>query len=161
MIVDGNSMGAAAAVFAARELAIASGATSRAHTRTSRSPSGTGPSRSAPAAQPGRLRGLDRRLPTLPAHLDEISPLKAIAGIQGVPVLILAGNAAARPPRARPGPARPGRVPRPPRLVPGAEHGDLHDTAPDLYTQTILEFCRGITSSDRISSSRLTPKQSQ
>jgi uncharacterized protein len=81
-------------------------------------------------------------------HLDEISPLRAIAGIPGdVPVLILAGEAdpLARPEEAR---ALHRRIATHSRLVlvPDARHGDLCAAAPELYSRTVLEFCRAVRS---------------
>jgi hypothetical protein len=80
-------------------------------------------------------------------HLDEISPLKAIAGIPlDVPVLILAGGGdhLARPDEAR---ALHEKVASHGRLVffPGAGHGDLLRARPELYARTVLEFCRSVS----------------
>jgi len=96
-------------------------------------------------------------------HLDEISPLKAIGGIpDDVPVLILAGDAdrLARPEEAqalyRPVAAHGTLV-----LFPDAGHHNLPGSAPDLFNQTVLKFCRQIASPVRVRSSTLAPKQSQ
>jgi len=75
-------------------------------------------------------------------HLDEICPAKAIGGIPAdVPVLILAGAAdrLARPAEAR---ALYDRVALHGRLVfvPGAGHGDLLGSSPELYRRTVLDF---------------------
>ena len=101
--------------------------------------------------------------PVFLPHLAEVSPLRAIAGIpDDVPVLILAGadDRLARPEEAR---ALHGRVASHGRLVflPGAGHGDLLHSAPELYARTILEFCREVANPARISSSRLSPNRPQ
>ena len=99
VIVDGNSMGAAAAIFAAREL----GHRVRGYILES-------PYQDLKVAVWNRTElalppvldlaayaGLNLVAPLFLPHLDEISPLKAIAGIPvDVPVLILAGDG--RPP---------------------------------------------------------------
>ena len=161
VIVDGNSMGAAAAVFAARELG------HRVRGYILESPYQnlkTAVWNRTELALPPVLNlaayaGLNLVSPLLLPHLDEISPLKAIVGIPGdVPVLILAGESdrLARPAEAR---ALHGRVASHGRLVffPGAEHGDLHRSAPELYTQTILEFCRKVSSSSSVNSTMRLP----
>ncbi len=101
--------------------------------------------------------GLKLVAPVFLPHLDEISPFQAIAGIpDDVPVLILAGAADSR---ARPEEARAlhGRITSHCKLVfiPGAEHGDLLHSARDLYTRTVLEFCREVSAPARITSSSL------
>ena len=60
----------------------------------------------------------------------------------------------ARPEEAR---ALHGRVASHGRLVfiPGADHGDLLHAAKALYTRTILEFCREVSSSGRVNSAPL------
>lgn len=148
IIVDGNSMGAAAAVFAAREL----GRRVRGYVLES-------PYQDLRVAVWNRVEealppmldlaayiGLNVVAPVFLPHLDEISPLEAIAGIpEDVPVLILAGEAdrMARPDEAR---ALHGRVASHGRLVfvPGAGHGDLHRAAPEVYRRTVLEFCQAV-----------------
>ena len=145
IIVDGNSMGAAAAVFAGREL----GRRVRGYILES-------PYQDLRAAVWNRVEealppvldlaayvGLNLVAPVFVPHLDEISPLKAIAGIpEDVPVLILAGEAdrMARPHEAR---ALHRQVASHGRLVivPGAGHGDLLRDAPELYRRTVLDFC--------------------
>ena len=146
VIVDGNSMGAAAAVFAARELA------HRVRGYILESPYQDLKvavwNRTELALPPvislAAYVGLRLVAPVFLPHLDEISPLMAIAGIpDDVPVLIMAGECRPPgPPRGGPRPPRPGRDPWPADVHPGADHGDLLHAAPDLYTRTILEFCR-------------------
>ncbi len=153
VIVDGNSMGAAAAVFAAREL----GHRVRGYILES-------PYQDLKVAVWNRTElalppvisqvayaGLRLVAPLFLPHLDEISPLLAIAGIpDDVPVLIMAGEAdrRARPEEAR---ALHGQVATHGRLmfIPGADHGDLLHSAKDLYTRTILEFCRDVSADSR------------
>ena len=94
-------------------------------------------------------------------NLDEISPLKAIGEIpQDVPVLILAGGAdrLAFPAEAR---ALYRRVQTHGTLVffPTAGHGNLPYSAPDLFRETILDFCRGITSFPAARSAKVATKQ--
>jgi pimeloyl-ACP methyl ester carboxylesterase len=105
--------------------------------------------------------GLKAVAPVFLPHLAEISPLMAIAGIpDDVPVLILAGadDRLARPEEVR---ALHGRVASHGRLVfiPGAGHGDLLHSAPDLYARTVVQFCREVAHPARISSSPLSPKR--
>jgi alpha-beta hydrolase superfamily lysophospholipase len=148
VIVDGSSMGAAAAVFAAGELA------HRVRGYILESPYldlKTAVWNRVGLVLPPVLShvayaGLELVSPVFVPHLDEISPLRAIARIPGdVPVLILAG---ADDNRARPEEARVlhGRVASHGKLVfvPGAGHGDLLHAARDLYTRTVLEFCREV-----------------
>jgi alpha-beta hydrolase superfamily lysophospholipase len=161
VIVDGNSMGAAAAVFAAGEL----GRRVRGYILES-------PYQDLKVAVWNRTElalppilsqlaytGLQIVAPLFLPHLEKISPLEAIAGIpDDVPVLILAGAAdrLARPEEAR---ALHGRVATHGRLVlvPGAGHGDLLHSAPDLYKRTILEFCREVSAPGRGSPDPIHP----
>jgi alpha-beta hydrolase superfamily lysophospholipase len=165
VIVDGNSMGAAAAVFAAREL----GHRVRGYILES-------PYQDLKVAVWNRTElalppvlnlaayaGLKLVAPFFLPHIDEISPLKAIAGIPGdVPVLILAGasDRLARPEEAR---ALHGQVATHGRLmfIPGADHGDLHHSAPDLYTRAILEFCRDVSSPVLVGSAPLATNRNE
>lgn len=150
IIVVGTSMGAAAAVFAARDL----GHRVRGYILES-------PYRDLRVAVWNRVEealppvldlaayiGLNVVAPVFLPHIDEISPIQAIAGIpEDVPVLILSGEAdrMARPDEAR---ALHGRVASHGRLVmvPGAGHGDLFGAAPELYTRTVLDFCQSVGS---------------
>jgi pimeloyl-ACP methyl ester carboxylesterase len=150
VIVDGNSMGGAAAVFAAGEL----GRRVRGYILES-------PYQDLKVAVWNRVElalppvlsqiayaGLRVVSPLFLPHLAEISPLEAIVSIpDDVPVLILAGAAdrLARPEEAR---ALQSRVATHGRLVfvPGAGHGDLLHFAPELYARTILEFCQEVLS---------------
>ena len=161
VIVYGNSMGAAAAVFAAREL----GHRVRGYILES-------PYQDLKVAVWNRTEmtlppvislaaygGLRLVAPSFLPHLDEISPLLAIAGIpDDVPVLILAGEAdrKARPEEAR---ALHGRVASHGRLmfIPGANHGDLLGSAKNLYTRTILEFCGDVADHRPIRSAGRSP----
>ncbi len=146
VIVDGNSLGAAAAVFAGREL----GRRVRGYILES-------PYRDLRAAVWNRVEqalppvldlaayaGLNLVAPVFLPHIDEISPIKAIAGIpEDVPVLILAGGGDHLAPLDE---ARElhEQVASHGRLVvfPGDGHGDLLGARPELYTATVLEFCR-------------------
>jgi uncharacterized protein len=157
VIVDGNSMGAAAAIFAARDLA------HRVHGYILESPYqdlkiavwNRIELALPPVLSHVAFTGLKFVGPVFLPHLDEISPFQAIAGIpDDVPVLILAGAAdrRARPEEAR---ALHGQVASHSRLVfvPGAAHGDLLHAARDFYTKTILEFCREVTGPARSANS--------
>lgn len=159
VIVNGNSMGAAAAVFAARDLAhrvnayILESLYQDLRTAVWNRVEVALP----PVLSHVAYTGLKLFAPVFLPHLDEISPLKAIAAIpDDVPVLILAGAAdrSARPEEAR---ALHTQVASHGRLVfvPGAGHGDLLHSARDFYTRTILEFCRDVSTPARITSSRL------
>jgi uncharacterized protein len=152
VIVDGNSMGAAAAVFAAREL----GGRVRGYILES-------PYRDLRTAVWNRVdevlppvldlvayAGLNLVSPLFLPHIDEISPLKAIAGIpEDVPVLILSGGGdhKARPEEAR---VLHEQVASHGRLVvfPGAGHGDLLANRPELYRSTVLEFCQEVAEAE-------------
>jgi pimeloyl-ACP methyl ester carboxylesterase len=160
VIVDGNSMGAAAAVFAASAL----GRRVRGYILES-------PyqdlevavwNRVEQALPPGLCHvayaGLRLVASVFLPHFAEISPFQAITGIpEDVPVLILAGAAdrLARPEEAR---ALHGRVASHSRLVfvPGAGHGDLLHSAPELYTRTLLEFCREVEGPTPAGSAKLS-----
>ena len=148
VIVDGRSMGAAAAIFAAGELG------HRVRGYILESPyqdlRGAVWNRVEEALPPvmdlAAYVGLNLVAPVFLPHLDEISPMTAIADIPAdVPVLILAGEAdrMARPDEAR---ALHEKVASHARLVffPGAGHGDLLRAAPDLYTRNVLDFCRSV-----------------
>jgi alpha-beta hydrolase superfamily lysophospholipase len=148
VIVDGNSMGAAAAIFAARELGhrvrgyILESAYRDLRTAVWNRVEEALP----PVLDLAAYAGLNVVAPVFLPHLDEISPLRAIAGIpEDVPVLILAGDSdrMARPDEAR---ALHRQVASHGRLVffPGAGHGDLFHDDPDLYTRSVLEFCREV-----------------
>jgi alpha-beta hydrolase superfamily lysophospholipase len=144
VIVDGNSLGSAAAIFAAGEL----GHRVAAYILES-------PYQDLKFAVWNRVdnalpRGLSHiaygglRLvsPLFLPHLDAISPVKAVGAIPAdVPVLILAGAAdrLARPEEAQ---ALYDRVASHGRLVlvPGAGHGDLLGSSPEFYRQTVLDF---------------------
>jgi alpha-beta hydrolase superfamily lysophospholipase len=144
VIINGNSMGSAAAIFAASEL----GHRVAAYILES-------PYQNLRIAVWNRIElalplglshlaytGLNLVSPLFLPDLDATSPVKAITGIPAdVPVLILAGasDRLARPEEAR---ALHSQVASHGRLVvfPGAEHGNLYHAVPDLYAQTVLDF---------------------
>jgi alpha-beta hydrolase superfamily lysophospholipase len=144
VIVNGNSLGSAAAIFAAGEL----GNRVAAYILES-------PYQDLKIAVWNRIenalpRGLSHiaygglRLvsPLFLPDLDKTCPVKAIAAIPAnVPVLILAGAAdrLARPEEAR---ALYDQVASHARLVfvSGAGHGDLLGSSPGLYRRTVLDF---------------------
>jgi pimeloyl-ACP methyl ester carboxylesterase len=149
VIVIGNSMGAAAAVFAAAELG------KRVHGYVLESPYQDlkiAVWNRVDAYLPPVLReigyyGLRIVGPCFLPHLEKISPLTAIAGIpRDVPVLILAGAAdrLARPAEAT---ALYERVAAHAKLVsiPGAGHGNLFRSSPKLYSHVLLEFCEVVS----------------
>jgi alpha-beta hydrolase superfamily lysophospholipase len=144
VIVDGNSLGSASAIFAADEL----GHRVAAYILEC-------PYQDLKIAIWNRIDnqlplglshlaygGLRLVSPIVLPHLNEICPAKAIGAIPAdVPVLILAGatDRLARPEEAR---ALYDRVASHGRLVfvPGAGHGDLLGSAPEFYSRTVLEF---------------------
>jgi alpha-beta hydrolase superfamily lysophospholipase len=149
VIVIGNSMGSAAAIFAANKLG------NRVHGYVLESPYEDlkiAVWNRTDAYLPPILReiaytGLRIVGPVFLPHLEQISPFKAIAGIPSdVPVLILAGaeDRLARPAEAR---ALYSQVAAHGKLIviPGAGHGNLFRSTPDLYSRTVLEFCRDIS----------------
>jgi uncharacterized protein len=145
VIVDGSSMGAAAAIFAGRDL----GDRVRGYILES-------PYRDLRTAVWNRVdvalpplidvaayAGLTLVAPIFLPHLDEIAPVNAIAGIpEDVRVLILAGTG---DPLARPDEARVlhEKVAAHGQLVlfPGSGHGDLLGSRPELYRRTVRQFC--------------------
>jgi uncharacterized protein len=149
VLVDGVSMGAAAAVFAAGELGnridgyiLESPYRDLKVAVWNRTDNALPPLLSHAAYLGLRLAGL-LFLP----HLEKISPLEATALIPNdVPVLILSGDAdrAARPDEAR---ALYERVKGHGRLVmvPNAGHGDLHEAAPALYKREVMKFCSKVS----------------
>ncbi len=163
VIVIGNSMGAAAAIFAANELG------NRVHGYVLESPYQdlkVAVWNRTDAYLPPVLReiaylGLRIVGPIFLPHLDQISPLKAIAGIpQDVPVLILAGSAdcLARPAEAK---ALYEQVATHGRLVfiPKAGHGNLFRSAPELYSRVVLDFCTEISHAGRLGISTREPNR--
>ncbi len=163
VIVMGNSMGSAAAIFAAGELG------NRVHGYVLESPYQdlkVAVWNRTDAYLPPPLRevayaGLRIVGPLFLPHLEQIAPIKAIGRIPpDVPVLILAGSAdrLARPAEAE---ALYNRVATHGRLVfvPGAGHGNLFRSAPELYTRTVLAFCRDISVSDRLGVSKGEPNR--
>ena len=153
VIVSGNSLGSAAAVFAAKEL----GGRVRGYMLES-------PYRDLYVAVWNRVdvalppvlshvayAGMRTVGPVFLPHIEQISPLKAASGIPGdVPILILAGEAD-RLARVHEAQAILGAVASHGTLVlfPGAGHGDLFHSNRDLYERTLLDFCRRIRRSGR------------
>lgn len=153
VIIDGNSMGAAAAVFAARELGRrAGGYILESPYRDLRTAVWNRVDNALPPVLDlAAYAGLNLVAPFFLPHLDEISPLKAIAGIpEDVPVLILSGSGdhLAHPEEAR---ALHERVASHGRLVsfPGAGHGDLLNARPELYRAAVREFCTEVERATR------------
>jgi pimeloyl-ACP methyl ester carboxylesterase len=150
VIIEGNSMGAAAAVFAAAELGHhVSGYILECPYRDlkgavwNRTENALPPLLSHTAYMGLRLAGLF----FLP-HLERISPVEAIQSIpDDVPVLILSGDAdrMARPEEAR---AIYERVKGHGKLVmvPNAGHGHLWNDDPELFEREVREFCEGLES---------------
>ncbi|MHB1555874.1 MAG: alpha/beta hydrolase [Isosphaeraceae bacterium] len=145
VIVDGTSMGAAAAIFAGRDLGRrVRGYLLESLYRDLR----TAVWNRVEAALPPLLdlaayAGLNLVAPLFLPHLDEIAPIKAITGIpEDVHVLILSGTGdeLARVHEAR---ALHEKVAAHGRLVlfPGSGHGDLFRSRPELYRRTVREFC--------------------
>ena len=148
IIISGNSMGSAAAIFAAGDLG------HRVQGYILESPyqdlkvavwnrvDGVLP----PILSHAAYAGLRAVAPVFVPHLDRISPLEAIRGIPGdVPVLILAGDAD-RLARAHEARAIFQAVETHGKLVffPRAGHGNLFNSDRVLYERTVLEFCRGV-----------------
>ena len=149
LIISGNSMGGAAAVFAAKEL----GHRVRAYILES-------PYQDLKIAVWNRLdnalppvlshigyAGMRAVGPLFIPHIDQISPLEAVKEIpEDVPVLILAGDAD-RHARVHEAQAILAQVADHGKLVlfPGARHGNLFNANRDLYERTVVEFCRGIS----------------
>jgi alpha-beta hydrolase superfamily lysophospholipase len=161
VIVIGNSMGSAAAIFAAGELG------NRVHGYVLESPYQdlkVAVWNRTDAYLPPVLReiaysGLRVVGPIFLPHLEQISPLKAITGVpRSVPVLILAGGAdrLARPAEAK---SLYNQVAAHGWLVfiPGAGHGNLFRSAPELYARTVLDFCSDISRSVTAPRLRLLP----
>ncbi len=149
VIISGNSLGSAAAVFAAGELG------HRVHGYILESPYqdlkvavwNRTEVNLPPVLSHAAYTGLRVVAPLFLPHLEQISPLKAIGGIpDDVPVLIMAGDAdrLARVDEAK---AIYHEVASHGQLVlfPGAGHGDLFGSNRDLYAGTVLEFCRRVS----------------
>ena len=149
MIIIGNSMGSAAAIFAAGKLGhqvagyiLESPYEDLKVAVWNRTDVSLPPGLSHAAYLGLRIVG-----PLFLPHLNQISPLKVINRIpDDVPVLILAGDTdrLARPEEARALQheiATHGKL----LLFPGAGHGDLFGFAPELYSHSVLEFCRQVS----------------
>jgi pimeloyl-ACP methyl ester carboxylesterase len=148
IIVHGNSMGAAAAVFASGELA------NRVHGYVLECPYADLKTavwnRIENALPPGidwlTYQGLLLVSPLVVPELERISPVSAIPSTPpDVPILILAGG---QDRRARPEEARAlfDQVQSHATLMmfPGADHGKLHVTDPGRYKQAVLGFVQSI-----------------
>ena len=163
VIVMGTSMGAAAAVFAARELGhrvqgyilespyqdLKTAAWNRTEVYL------------PPLLSHAAYLGLRVVSPLFVPHLDEISLVKAIGGIPSdVPVLIMAGldDRLARPVEAR---AIHDQIAAHGNLVffAGADHHNLPESAPDLFKQTLVNFCREVAVSARSESHLLESRR--
>ncbi len=162
VIVSGNSMGSAAAIFAAKELG------TRVQGYILESPYQDLKvavwNRVDIALPPGlshvAYAGLRTVGPLFLPHLDQISPVNEISGIpEDVPVLILAGDAD-RHARLHEARAILAKVASHGNLVvfAGAPHGDLFHSNRDLYERTVLDFCREINEPAKLGSSVMTLK---
>ncbi len=146
VIIDGNSLGSAAAIFAAGELGhrVAAYILECPYQDLKIAVWNRIDNWLPPGLSHIAYGGLRLVSPIFLPHLDEICPAKAIGAIPAdVPVLILAGAAdrMARPEEAR---VLYARVASHGQLVfvPGAGHGDLLGSSPELYSRTILDFIR-------------------
>ena len=157
IIVSGNSMGSAAAIFAAKELG------SRVQGYILESPYQDLKvavwNRVDMALPPGlshvAYAGLRTVGPLFLPHLEQISPVNAISGVpEDVPVLILAGDAD-RHARLHEAQAIVARVASHAKLVvfAGAPHGDLFHSDRKLYERKVLDFCRGVWEPAKLGSS--------
>ena len=144
IIVSGNSLGSAAAAFAALELG------HRAAGYILESPYqdlkvavwNRTDVHLPPVLSSVAYAGLRTVGPIFLPHIEQISPQKAVRGIpEDVPVLILAGGAD-RLARAEEAKAIHGEVATHGKLVffPRAGHGNLYHNDPELYERTVLEF---------------------
>jgi alpha-beta hydrolase superfamily lysophospholipase len=148
VIIQGVSMGAAAAVFASRELARrVSGYILESPYQDLRVAVWNRVEHNLPPVLDRiAYEGLALVTPIVLPDVDKISPLTAIGGIpDDVPVLIFAGGG---DPLARPAEARAlyRRVEGHGKLIifDRAGHHDLFDTDPGLYRRTVLDFNRAI-----------------
>jgi pimeloyl-ACP methyl ester carboxylesterase len=90
--------------------------------------------------------GISTVSPLVIGNIDRIAPIQACGAIpEGIPVLILAGGAdrKATPDEAKDLTRRLGDRARL-VLVEGGEHGELHQVQPPVYHECITEFCQGI-----------------
>jgi uncharacterized protein len=158
LIVSGNSLGSAAAVFAAKKL----GRRVQGYILES-------PYKDLKVAVWNRVdnalppvlshvayAGMRTVGPLFLPHIEQISPLKAVSGIpEDVPVLILAGDSD-RHARLHEAQAIVAAVASHGKLVvfPGAGHGDLFNANRNLYERTVLDFCREVSGVSRKGDSR-------
>lgn len=148
LLISGNSLGSAAAVFAAKDLGRrASGYILESPYQDlkvavwNRVENALPPLLSHVAYAGMRIVG-----PLFLPHIDDISPLEAVREIPGdVPVLILAGDAD-RHARLHEAQAIFAIVESHGKLVtfPGAGHGNLFHSNRELYERTVLDFCQEI-----------------
>jgi alpha-beta hydrolase superfamily lysophospholipase len=145
VVIMGTSLGAAAAVFAANELAqrVQGYILESAYQDLKTAVWNRTDTYLPPVLSEAAYLGLRAVAPLFLPHLDEISTLKTIGGIpKDVPVLILAGDAdrLARPFEAQ---ALFSQVASHGKLVffPGADHNNLPQSSPELFKRTLLEFC--------------------
>jgi pimeloyl-ACP methyl ester carboxylesterase len=161
IVIHGTSLGAAAAVFAARELG------RRVQGYILESPYQdlkTAVRNRTENALPPLLdwlayRGLLAVSSLVLPELEEISPLKAISGVPAeVPVLILAGgkDRSARPSEAR---ALHGRIPSHAQLIvfDDAGHMTFPETHPGAYAEAIVGFVKSVVQSPRSSRAETRP----
>lgn len=148
IVIDGNSMGSAAAIFAAEELGhrVAAYILESPYRDLKTAVWNRIDNRLPPVLSHAAYGGLRLVSPLFLPHLDAISPVNAIGAIpDDVPVLILAGTAdrMARPEEAR---ALHAKVASHSQLVwvPGAGHGDLLGAAPELYSRLVVDFVGAI-----------------
>jgi uncharacterized protein len=148
VIIDGNSMGSAAAIFAAGELGhrVAAYILESPYKDLKGAVWNRIDNRLPPGLSHAAYGGLMLVSPLFLPHLDQISPVNAIGAIpDDVPVLILAGTAD-RLARYQEAQTLHRQIAAHSRLVllPGAGHGDLLGAATELYTRTVLGFVGAI-----------------
>jgi alpha-beta hydrolase superfamily lysophospholipase len=149
LIVIGNSMGAAAAIFAARELGnrVAGYVLESPYQDLKIAVWNRADAYLPPALREIAYFGLRIVGPLFVPHLDQISPINAISAIPAdVPVLILSGETD-RLARLAEAKALLNRVATHGKLViiPGAGHGNLFRSAPEPYSRMVLGFCSDVS----------------
>jgi tetratricopeptide (TPR) repeat protein/alpha-beta hydrolase superfamily lysophospholipase len=162
VIVDGNSLGSAAAIFAASELGhrVAAYILECPYQDLKTAVWNRIDYWLPPGLSHVAYGGLTLVSPIFLPQIDEICPARAIGGVPSdVPVLILAGAAdrMARPDEAQAlyrQVASHGRL----VMVPGAGHGDLLGAAPDLYIETVLAFIAMRDQPENLAGKRVVPR---